>query len=512
LPSYRRQQVLEAVERASTRAAVAVHGNLKRGINSLATIAATAPLLGFVLTLFGILNSFGSYGSSKSTIMAATAGGLSESMAPAGLGLAVGILAVWFYRYLSGQVDSFDLEMKGASVDLMNRLVVHLGRIGPATGPARSPAAVPVERRRRDVAREVSSELPLEGPRLGMAWWDDRHGVYDLLWPRLRSDLDADSVLYGGMLVSFAYAFIGWLTCYWQGGPNAGLVTLAFFAAAGLAIRTGSRYAFLCVFAFFAFACAACVIAYGWSFQSTCLAVAPLLLLGSFRAASFLAAAGTPGTLTVTTCRQGFPKSLWPVLRQLPRIFVGPLFCCECAIVLFGTVLTFYSVDTGLLMGPDIHEEDWMVSVNAPLVGAIHRGDFVAFPVEWYGVMATARVVGFPGDRIQVKSGRLIRNGHYVDEPYLRQPYRGRYGNFPIASGDLPYEFRWQHEYAYGRSLKAGEPFVVPQRAYFVLNDNRNELMDSRILGPLRQTLVFGRPVLAYSAVRSPWSWPRLIR
>jgi hypothetical protein len=64
----------------------------------------------------------------------------------------------------------------------------------------------------------------------------------------------------------------------------------------------------------------------------------------------------------------------------------------------------------------------------------------------------------------------------------------------------------------HGTSLKAGEPFVVPQRAYFVLNDNRNELMDSRILGALPQTRVFGRPVLAYSAVSSPWSWPRLIR
>jgi hypothetical protein len=326
VPSFHNQQVLEAVERVSTRAAIALDVNLKRGINSLATIAATAPLLGFVLTLFGILNSFGSTAGSASTDRAAVAGGLCDSMAPAALGLAVGILAVWFYRYLSIQMESFDLEMKSASVDLVNWLVVHLGRMGPPTGLARIPAAVPVEQRGRHVAREVSSEPPLEGPRLEMAWWDDRHGVYELLWPRLRSDLDADSVLYGGMLVSFAYACLGWLTCDWQGGPNAGLVTLAFFAVAGLAIRTGSRYAFLCVFAFFAFACAACVIAYGWSFQSTCLAVAPLSLIGGFRAARFLAALETPGRLTMTTCRSGFPKGLGPTLRQLPRIFVGLFF------------------------------------------------------------------------------------------------------------------------------------------------------------------------------------------
>ncbi len=50
LPIHRHQVVLDAVERASTRAARYKHGELQRGIESLATIVALAPLLGFAMT------------------------------------------------------------------------------------------------------------------------------------------------------------------------------------------------------------------------------------------------------------------------------------------------------------------------------------------------------------------------------------------------------------------------------------------------------------------------------
>ena len=92
-------------------------------------------------------------------------------------------------------------------------------------------------------------------------------------------------------------------------------------------------------------------------------------------------------------------------------------------------------------------------------------------------------MVGLPGDRIQVKSGKLIRNGQDVDEPYREVPYRISYGDFPSKSKDVPYDFRWRHESAYGASLKTNEPYVVPKDAYFVLNDDRNELLDSRVCG-----------------------------
>jgi len=58
----RRTAVLDAVKRASARAAIAVHAEMKRGLNSLASIAATAPLVGVFGTLLGIVNSFPALG------------------------------------------------------------------------------------------------------------------------------------------------------------------------------------------------------------------------------------------------------------------------------------------------------------------------------------------------------------------------------------------------------------------------------------------------------------------
>ena len=169
-------------------------------------------------------------------------------------------------------------------------------------------------------------------------------------------------------------------------------------------------------------------------------------------------------------------------------------------------------MDADGLMAPSIPRGDWIMGLTPPVMGTIHRGDIGAFSPEWYSV-GTSRVVGLPGDRIcQVKSGKLIRNGQYMDEPYRQVRYRIGYGDFPSNSEDVPYDFRWRHESAYGAGLKTDEPYVVPKEAYFVLNDDRNELLDSRVCGPVWQEYVYGKPVLAYHPSLRHWSLPRLIQ
>jgi signal peptidase I len=103
----------------------------------------------------------------------------------------------------------------------------------------------------------------------------------------------------------------------------------------------------------------------------------------------------------------------------------------------------------------------------------------------------------------------LIRNGKVIAEPYVTKPYTAEFGDFPLPTEALPDGFlRWQHTNAYGAGpTKAGD-FIVPENTYFLLNDDRNELMDSRILGPFRKSNIAGRALMAYR----PWSRPRLLR
>jgi len=105
-------------QHAAERSAVLVHRRMARGLRGLATVAATAPFVGMFGTCWGIANSFPGCGGEKSTCMAAVAALLSESIMPAALGLAVATTASVGYKYLSGRMAGFDLEMSDAVRDL----------------------------------------------------------------------------------------------------------------------------------------------------------------------------------------------------------------------------------------------------------------------------------------------------------------------------------------------------------------------------------------------------------
>jgi biopolymer transport protein ExbB/TolQ len=122
--------ILEAVARSSMRSAAAVHRKMKRGMNSLATIASAAPLLGFIGTVVGIPTAFIGCGGEKSICQAAVVERISTALVPAALGLLVAISALCFYRYCCNCVNVIDLQMKSVSIELVNYLVLHLRRRG----------------------------------------------------------------------------------------------------------------------------------------------------------------------------------------------------------------------------------------------------------------------------------------------------------------------------------------------------------------------------------------------
>lgn len=123
----------------------------------------------------------------------------------------------------------------------------------------------------------------------------------------------------------------------------------------------------------------------------------------------------------------------------------------------------------GLSMEPRVHAgEIVLINTLAYRFGPIRRGDVVAFrhdapTTETY----IKRVVGLPGERVEVRDGVVSLDGRVLDEPYVQ--FRDR------------------------RSAPA---VTVPPHAYYVLGDNRGESDDSRNWGVVEERDVVGKALV----------------
>ncbi len=114
---------IDASRRALERAEAIVHAELKRGISTLATIASSAPFVGLLGTVVGIINAFQGIAAEKSTGLGAVAGGISEALVATAIGLLVAIPAVWMFNYFSNRVEAFDVEMGNSSSELIDYFI-----------------------------------------------------------------------------------------------------------------------------------------------------------------------------------------------------------------------------------------------------------------------------------------------------------------------------------------------------------------------------------------------------
>src|ERR1700674_2000457 len=114
---------IEASNRALERAEAIVHAELKKGLGGLATIGSTAPFVGLLGTVIGILNAFNKIATQKEAGMGAVAGGISEALVTTALGLFVAIPAVMAFNYFTGKVEAFDVEMDNSSSELVDYFI-----------------------------------------------------------------------------------------------------------------------------------------------------------------------------------------------------------------------------------------------------------------------------------------------------------------------------------------------------------------------------------------------------
>ena len=105
-------------------------------------------------------------------------------------------------------------------------------------------------------------------------------------------------------------------------------------------------------------------------------------------------------------------------------------------------------------------------------VGQIERGDMVVF---WYpndpSKSYIKRVIGIPGDRVEVDLGTVVINGKRLEEAYVPQEYRDE---------------------------TSMAQRVIPPDEFFVLGDHRSSSNDSRSWGLVPRRFVYGKAVFVY--------------
>jgi len=114
---------IEASKRALERSEAIVHAELKRGVAGLATIGSTAPFVGLLGTVIGIIGAFQGMKAAEGTGIAAVAGGISEALIETAFGLLVAIPAVWAFNIFTNKVEAFTIEMDNSSSELIDYFI-----------------------------------------------------------------------------------------------------------------------------------------------------------------------------------------------------------------------------------------------------------------------------------------------------------------------------------------------------------------------------------------------------
>jgi signal peptidase I len=136
-------------------------------------------------------------------------------------------------------------------------------------------------------------------------------------------------------------------------------------------------------------------------------------------------------------------------------------------------VVEAVTIPTGSML-PTIQLQDRLVVDKLYYkLSEINRGDIIVFhpltTVDSSGVPWIKRVIGLPGDKVEIKDGKVLINDQALTESYeMEKP-----------------------NYTYG-------PLVIPKDSYFVLGDNRNDSLDSHYWGVLPAKNIVGRALFRY--------------
>lgn len=129
--------------------------------------------------------------------------------------------------------------------------------------------------------------------------------------------------------------------------------------------------------------------------------------------------------------------------------------------------------------------------------GAPERGDVVVLLSPRDGTRLVKRVIGLPGDRIELRQDRLYVND--VAQTYTAadaEPFRRDVSEDPhplLAIEHLGSRDHYVMVLPGRPAVRTFAPYTVPAGSYFVMGDSRDNSLDSRFIGPVTRDRILGR-------------------
>lgn len=162
-------------------------------------------------------------------------------------------------------------------------------------------------------------------------------------------------------------------------------------------------------------------------------------------------------------------RSIFSILAGWMRdLFVSVVLAVLVILFLYQPV----KVEGTSMMPSLVDQERIFINKFVYRFGSIERGDMVVF---WFPRDPTKsyikRVIGLPGDTIEVDNGTVVVNNHRLEETYVTDEYRDR---------------------------SSMAPFRVQPDEYFVLGDHRSSSNDSRSWGSVPRKYIYGKAVFVY--------------
>jgi signal peptidase I len=140
------------------------------------------------------------------------------------------------------------------------------------------------------------------------------------------------------------------------------------------------------------------------------------------------------------------------------------------------------------------------------------RGDIVVFFSPKDGTRLVKRVIGLPGDTVELRNNALVINGQPVEykpvaEELLRDVAPADRASHVFALEQLPGQPHAVAGYPAVPALRNFGPYQVPAGRYFMMGDNRDDSFDSRFFGPVERNRIVGRATAVVLSLNRQNHW-----